>query len=40
MCSTVSIGQLQKQVDELSKQYRELDASIQQFNWLTELQEA
>ncbi|MBH0329625.1 MULTISPECIES: DIP1984 family protein [Brevibacillus] len=37
--STVNIAQLQKQVDELSKQYRELDASIQQFNWLTELQE-
>ncbi|MGG4444434.1 DIP1984 family protein [Brevibacillus fortis] len=40
ICSTVNIAQLQKQVDELSKQYRELDASIQQFNWLTELQEA
>lgn len=39
ICSTVNIAQLQKQVDELSKQYRELDASIQQFNWLTELQE-
>lgn len=39
ICPTVNIAQLQKQVDELSKQYRELDASIQQFNWLTELQE-
>lgn len=37
--STVNVGKIQKQVDKLSKQYRELDAKIQEFNWKTELVE-
>ena len=35
--STVEVAKLQKTVDDLSKQYRELDAKIQALNWLTEL---
>jgi hypothetical protein len=35
--STVEVAKLQKSVDDLSKQYRELDAKIQALNWLTEL---
>lgn len=34
---TVRISQLQQQVDELSKRFRELDTGIQEFNWQTEL---
>lgn len=37
--STVNVRSLQKQVDELSKQLRELDESIQEKNWTTELME-
>ena len=37
--STVDVGKMQKQVDKLSKQYRELDAKIQEFNWKTDLVE-
>lgn len=37
--STVDVGKTQKQVDKLSKQYRELDARIQEFNWKTDLAE-
>jgi len=33
----VSIGDIQKQIDALSKQFRELDAQIQAFNWTTDL---
>lgn len=36
---TVDVQQLQKQLDDLSKQYREIDTAIQQANWLTELVE-
>ena len=35
--ATVSISDLQKQIDTLSKQYRELDTRIQEINWSTEL---
>lgn len=35
--STVDVGKMQKQVDKISKQYRELDAKIQEFNWKTDL---
>lgn len=35
--STVSVSQMQKKVDELSKEFRGLDAKIQETNWLTEL---
>ena len=35
--STVPVAALQKQVDGLSKQLRELDVQIQSANWTTEL---
>jgi len=35
--STVNVGKMQKQADKLAKQYRELDAKIQEFNWKTDL---
>jgi hypothetical protein len=35
--TTVDVAGLQKQVDDLSRQYRELDAQIQQQNWLVDL---
>ena len=35
--STVSVSQMQKKVDELSKEFRELDDKIQEINWTTEL---
>jgi hypothetical protein len=35
--STVNVAETQKQVDELSKQHRELDARVQEANWTTEL---
>lgn len=35
--STVQVADLQKQADQLAKEYRELDAQIQQANWQTEL---
>jgi hypothetical protein len=35
--STVDIPEAQQKVDELSKQYRELDSRIQAMNWQTEL---
>jgi hypothetical protein len=34
---TVSIAQLQKQVDQLAKQFRELDTRLQELNWQTDL---
>ena len=37
--STVDVRALQKQVDELSKELRELDEAIQEKNWMTELEE-
>ena len=35
--STVSVAELQKKVDVLSKEFRELDEKIQETNWTTEL---
>jgi hypothetical protein len=35
--ATVSISQLQKQIDLLSKRYREVDTRLQELNWNTEL---
>jgi len=35
--TTVEITDLQKEVDELSRNYRELDFKIQEKNWSTEL---
>lgn len=35
--STVNVRELQKQVDALAKQLRELDEAIQEKNWTTEL---
>jgi len=37
--STVNVRQFQKQVDELAKELRELDETIQEKNWTTELVE-
>ncbi len=37
--STVQVAEIQKQADQLAKEYRELDARIQQANWQTELLE-
>lgn len=35
--ATVNVGRTQKQADALARQYRELDAKIQEFNWKTDL---
>ncbi len=35
--STVNVAGVQKRTDELAKQYRELDARIQEANWKTDL---
>lgn len=35
--ATLPIAQLQKQVDQLSKEFRELDTRLQELNWKTEL---
>lgn len=35
--TTVEVAVLQKEVDDLSKQYRELDFKIQEKNWSTDL---
>lgn len=35
--STVAVGDIQKQLDLLSKQLRTLDERIQELNWTTEL---
>ena len=37
--STINVRRLQKQVDGLSKELRELEESIQEKNWTTELLE-
>lgn len=34
---TVSISDLQKQIDQLAKRYRELDTKLQEMNWKTDL---
>jgi hypothetical protein len=35
--ATVSVGALHKQVDQLSKRFRELDTRLQELNWSTDL---
>lgn len=35
--STINIQSIQKQVDDLARQYRELDTQIQEMNWQTDL---
>ena len=35
--STIKVAEIQKHADELAREYRELDASIQELNWQTEL---
>jgi len=35
--STINVAETQKRADELAKDYRELDARIQEINWKTEL---
>jgi hypothetical protein len=35
--ATVSIAELQRQVDQLSKRFRELDTRLQELNWNTNL---
>lgn len=35
--STVNVRQMQKQVDDLSKELRELEETVQEKNWTTEL---
>ena len=35
--STVNVAEIQKRVDDLSRQHRELDARIQEANWTTDL---
>ena len=37
--STVDVASIQKQVDDMSKAYREMDANIQALNWATDLME-
>jgi hypothetical protein len=35
--ATFSVAQIQKQVDQLAKEFRELDTRLQELNWQTEL---
>lgn len=35
--ATVSVGALQREVDQLSKRFRELDTRLQELNWSTDL---
>jgi len=35
--STINVAEVQKRADELAKNYRDLDARIQELNWQTEL---
>lgn len=35
--STVNVAEIQRQADAVAQEYRELDTSIQEMNWLTEL---
>jgi len=37
--STINVAEIQKRADELAKNYRDLDARIQELNWRTELVE-
>jgi hypothetical protein len=35
--ATLSVAQLQKQIDQVAKRYREVDTRLQELNWKTEL---
>ncbi|VAW41075.1 hypothetical protein MNBD_CHLOROFLEXI01-2333 [hydrothermal vent metagenome] len=35
--STINVQEIQKQADDLARQYRELDTHIQELNWQTDL---
>ena len=35
--STINVAEIRKRADELAKDYRELDARVQELNWKTEL---
>jgi hypothetical protein len=35
--STVDVAEIQRRIDDLSRQYRELDTRIQELNWQTDL---
>jgi hypothetical protein len=35
--ATLSVAQTQKQIDQLSREFRELDTRLQELNWQTEL---
>lgn len=37
--STINVSETQKRADELAKNYRELDARVQELNWKTDLVE-
>jgi hypothetical protein len=37
--ATINVAEIQKHADELAKDYRKLDTSIQELNWQTELAE-
>jgi uncharacterized protein DUF6847 len=37
--STINVAEIQKRADELAKNYRDLDARIQELNWQTDLVE-
>lgn len=35
--ATIPVGKVQRQVDDLARQYREIDTRIQELNWKTEI---
>ena len=37
--ATINVSQIQKEIDKLSKEYRELDTKIQELNWKTDVPE-
>jgi len=37
--STINVAEIQNRADELAKNYRDLDARVQELNWQTELVE-
>lgn len=39
MCVILPIGELQKQIDNLSRSFRELDSQIQAINWTVDLEQ-
>jgi len=35
--ATLPVAQLQKQIDQIARRYREVDTRLQELNWKTEL---